>query len=1048
MDLTSLRRAAAKAMPLTGRGCAGDPGGGGDERADRRLRRWQEQAPFASADWFARRLAADGLNAERLRALLAESADSLAERVTAEPWIDWLASSFESRAPAPEIPKDSAFAVLFGPLLGAAKERLLGELADVSTAPCLGRLSHVVDRLLQSLIADSHRMAERTMILELNVAGLRGQLAGDTPRDRYHAFTRLLSDPGRAIELLTEYPVLARQVTITAAQWVRTSSSLLRRLVHDQQALAETFGGGRPLGSLDDVRSGLGDRHRGGACVAQLAFTNGVLVMYKPRSVSVDAHFQRLIEWLNPGLRHPLRTFTCLLRDGYGWVEHVASEPCRTPGELQGLYRRSGSLLALLYLLDAIDCHAHNVIVAGDQPIVVDLETLLQPLVAQPGKPLSVADQLAHIGAVSSVLRPGMLPHRAWASDGGSGVDVSALGWRPGQIDPLDGPVAVEAGTDRMRVEYRPVPLGELDRGPPALGRPSGLLEFLDDFDAGFCEAYEHFTGRRQELSALVMAFADHEIRLLRRDTRDYATLLRSSFHPDLLRDGLDRDRHFDRLWALAAHDESVLPFLPHERRDLWNNDIPLFITRPSAADLVGTDGTSLGNLVERPAIEAVLAKIERLGADDLDRQRWIYRSAISISCVDADVLTPAYQLRLADPVPDAHRLREDAERAAARVAERLRQLAYRGPADTAWIGPNMTAQTWGVAPLGPDLYTGTSGIALFLEHLATRTGDADHRAAADAAESTLRMQLDRRAGLLTGGFESAGGILLALAHLHRLRPAGSWDVLAHKVLDRVEVIAHDDVAHDLLGGNAGTIGGMVAWHAVHPDDRIRRLVRGCADHLIRAAAPQGRGIGWIPVSLAKVVDRPIAGFAHGGSGIAWALTLATTLLDEPRYAAAAVAALEYERGLFDPATASWLDIRTPPRSPVLWCHGAAGIGMSRLAMSGVLDDPLIDEELSIAVDTVVRAGFGHNFSLCHGDLGNLDLLLQTASLSSTGASIALRHARAVLDGIEAHGWVCGLPGGMEAPSLMVGLAGIGYGLLRIAAPAAVPSVLVMQPPA
>ena len=40
-----------------------------------------------------------------------------------------------------------------------------------------------------------------------------------------------------------------------------------------------------------------------------------------------------------------------------------------------------------------------------------------------------------------------------------------------------------------------------------------------------------------------------------------------------------------------------------------------------------------------------------------------------------------------------------------------------RGPVDMAWIGPNMTAQRWGVAPLGPDLYTGTAGIALVERH-------------------------------------------------------------------------------------------------------------------------------------------------------------------------------------------------------------------------------------------------------------------------------------------------------------------------------------------
>ena len=43
--------------------------------------------------------------------------------------------------------------------------------------------------------------------------------------------------------------------------------------------------------------------------------------------------------------------------------------------------------------------------------------------------------------------------------------------------------------------------------------------------------------------------------------------------------------------------------------------------------------------------------------------------------------------------------------------------------------------------------------------------------------------------------------------------------------------------------------------------------------------------------------------------------------------------------------------------------------------------------------------------------------------------------------------WVCGLPAGTENPSLMVGLAGIGYGLLRIAAQDAVPSVLSLQIP-
>jgi lantibiotic modifying enzyme len=39
------------------------------------------------------------------------------------------------------------------------------------------------------------------------------------------------------------------------------------------------------------------------------------------------------------------------------------------------------------------------------------------------------------------------------------------------------------------------------------------------------------------------------------------------------------------------------------------------------------------------------------------------------------------------------------------------------------------------------------------------------------------------------------------------------------------------------------------------------------------------------------------------------------------------------------------------------------------------------------------------------------------------------------------------VPLGVETPGLMTGLAGIGYQLLRLAAPDIIPSVLVLEPP-
>lgn len=156
---------------------------------------------------------------------------------------------------------------------------------------------------------------------------------------------------------------------------------------------------------------------------------------------------------------------------------------------------------------------------------------------------------------------------------------------------------------------------------------------------------------------------------------------------------------------------------------------------------------------------------------------------------------------------------------------------------------------------------------------------------------------------------------------------------------------------------------------------------------------------------------------------------------------------MAYERGWFCPERGNWPDLRASRGDaagrPFLhaWCHGGPGIGLGRLASAPHVDDDAIGEEVAAAVATTLDQGFGQNHSLCHGDLGNLDLLWKA---SHPAAGMAAR----ILAGIERGGWRCGVGVRTEVPGLMVGLAGIGYGLLRAAAPATTPSVLLLETPA
>jgi lantibiotic modifying enzyme len=270
------------------------------------------------------------------------------------------------------------------------------------------------------------------------------------------------------------------------------------------------------------------------------------------------------------------------------------------------------------------------------------------------------------------------------------------------------------------------------------------------------------------------------------------------------------------------------------------------------------------------------------------------------------------------------------------------------------------------------------------------------------------------------------------------------------------DLIEQDDQL-DIIGGAAGCILCLLGlYHITGAKNTLDMAVR-CGDLLVAKATRQEIGAGW---SNARFGSRPLTGFSHGAAGIAYALTELAIQSGQDRFHVIALAAMTYERGVFDPKLENWPDFRELEDSihpgenrnqpcSVAWCHGAAGIGFGRLNMLKTFDDTAIRDEIEAAARKTVSMGLGANHSLCHGALGNLEFLLQAAhTLSRPELLISancLKHD--ILQDIATQGWICGLPLGIESPGLMTGLAGIGHGLLRLAEPSRIPSVLRLAPP-
>ena len=68
-------------------------------------------------------------------------------------------------------------------------------------------------------------MVSRTLVLELNLARVNGALEGATSEERFASFVDGLGRSERALQVLIDYPVLARQATRCVTNWVRAAWS-------------------------------------------------------------------------------------------------------------------------------------------------------------------------------------------------------------------------------------------------------------------------------------------------------------------------------------------------------------------------------------------------------------------------------------------------------------------------------------------------------------------------------------------------------------------------------------------------------------------------------------------------------------------------------------------------------------------------------------------------------------------------------------------------------------------------------------------------------
>lgn len=363
---------------------------------------------------------------------------------------------------------------------------------------------------------------------------------------------------------------------------------------------------------------------------------------------------------------------------------------------------------------------------------------------------------------------------------------------------------------------------------------------------------------------------------------------------------------------------------------------------------------------------------------------------------------------------------------------------------------------------LGPYLYDGTTGIALFFAALAHQLNDSRYQQHCletlapvrkkfrSLAEQPGRAEAHDRLGI--GGFRGLGSIVYSFALIGRWLGEPSLVAEAHDLMKLITPtrVERDGIS-DVLLGSAGAILALLTLRGLEDSpeeaDHVLEVAAVCASRLMgkrtryRELPPAWTTLPGFP---------PLGGFAHGAAGIAFSLLKLYEVTNDSRLLNLALEGYTFERSIFSRRDENWRDMRFPAASSfrTSWCYGAPGIALGRLGGLGVLDDRSVRNEICSGLKTTARAPLVSLDHLCCGNMGRVDVLLYAGSRLGDARFQAAAEtlAREIRLRADARGWTWRLDQqrGFFDPTFFTGAAGVGYAFLRLAEPT-MPCVLLLE---
>ncbi|KJZ17863.1 lanthionine synthetase LanC family protein [Loktanella sp. S4079] len=399
--------------------------------------------------------------------------------------------------------------------------------------------------------------------------------------------------------------------------------------------------------------------------------------------------------------------------------------------------------------------------------------------------------------------------------------------------------------------------------------------------------------------------------------------------------------------------------------------------------------------------------------------------------------------------------------RAALAIGKRLSRDAIWDQDRCNWLGPVndrfMGTMLSGYGALGPSIYDGTAGIALFLAHLGQISGDPIiKKTALGAINHAVDRYQDCAPTVSLSFYTGHVGVGYAAIEIGHALDRPTFITKGVDIL--TEVLAtdtKDKCILDVMLGVSASIPAIISVQDTLGRDAIKGPLLHWGEQIIASAHENDAGLSWDTTAEMQVnadgadwmqageMRKPnLLGYGHGASGIGLALLELGVAFNESKFTNAAYRAFDYESHWFDQTRNCWPDLRyhgdqdAKGVTEVAWCHGASGIGLARQRAHVLTGDARFLTEAQTAYALTERAMQSRlrpetNMCLCHGVCGDVELFVNAHHCGRAQLVRATQEliGKTFID--EDRPIAYGGGNQHQPPSLMLGLAGTGYAMLR-----------------